>query len=478
MSGLEKSLTNGHTLAPKALGDVALSFSDESRDFLRELFQNLAESIQPSSRRWVEEETAFLAAHLGVPEAEQTRIAQRFPVWATNYVLVALDAVLRSAPYQLREVLDFGYGGRCTPTYRSVSVTPEESREVMQEGWYAVVVDNIPLAVSVAEKDCTDGSTRIAISVAVAVVHQELGRTLLKAVEAYPNFYRGQVITIDPSGMPEFQEVPEVALDDVVLEPELWSAIREQVLDFVDMQQAFRAARLPFRRGIILAGPPGVGKTLVFRALTHRLRGRCSVLWLTARSIPEPPAVRRVFELARALAPTLMLWEDVDLTVRDRRAGNTAAVLGELLAQLDGPASSDGVIACASTNDPSVLDEALSTRPSRFDRIVFVGLPSEGSRLRMLRRFVADVPAVDADLAWVARETADLTGADLREVVITAFAEAQREAGDSSAPAALETRHFRTALRQLAEANKAARRSGVRRGPTARRGQFGFSTAD
>lgn len=340
----------------------------------------------------------------------------------------------------------------------------------------------MPLAVQLHEDD--DEELTLVVSVLVGSDQREMGLAFLTAVENYPNFYRGQVITVDEDGNPAFLAVPAVSVDDVVLDPATWEELRRQMIDFVGMESAFRAARLPFRRGVILAGPPGVGKTLVFRALTGHLVGRCTVLWLTSRAINYPVDVARLFEFARSVAPTLMLLEDLDLIVRDRRNGRPA-ILGELLSQLDGPASSDGVIACASTNDASVLDEALSTRPSRFDRIISVGLPSREARLGMLHRFVSDVPNMHADLDWVAGQTAHLTGADLRELVVTAFAESQRYAGSGesseagvTAPEAvgsLETVHFVRALEQLAAANAAARQSGVRGRRLGYAGQFGFT---
>src|SRR5579884_230830 len=464
---LPESITNTQASGAAPVAGLTLSLSEDTRVFLQEAFASLAETLRSRRDRSAEEEAAYLRAHLGVPEAQQTRVARRFPAWAANHVLVALEAVLRTAPYRVHEVVAFGYHGRGAPTFRTVAVTPDESREVPEDGWYAAFRDTMPFAVEVQAPEYDE--PMLVVTILLAAEHRDIGLTLLRAVEAYPNFYRGQVITIDEDGNPSFLWVPAVAVEDVVLEPETWEELRRQVLDFVPLEPAFRAARLPSRRGVILAGPPGVGKTLVFRALSSCLAGRCTVLWLTARAIGYPAAVPRLFALARSLAPALMLWEDLDLVVRDREAGN-ASILGELLAQLDGAGSSDGVITCASTNDPSVLDEALSSRASRFDRIIWLGPPSQPARLDMLRRFTAGVPQMRADLRWVAGETAGLTGAELRELVVTAFAEAQREARASgqahdgaSAPAPLEAMHFVRALRQLAAAQSAAQRSGVRK---------------
>src|SRR5207244_10841293 len=134
-------------------------------------------------------------------------------------------------------------------------------------------------------------------------------------------------------------------------------------------------AGLPVRPRWVLAGPPGVGKTQVFRALTHERAGLYTILWLTPQSFGPFCNMASLFAFARALQPTLLLWEDLDLVVRNRHDPFTAGLLGELLAQLDGAESSTGLITCASTNDTSALDTALSARPSRFDRIVHIGPP-------------------------------------------------------------------------------------------------------
>jgi SpoVK/Ycf46/Vps4 family AAA+-type ATPase len=261
--------------------------------------------------------------------------------------------------------------------------------------------------------------------------------------------YTGEVRALSDEGFPFFVSVPETRFDeDVILEPSLQEEIERHGLRFAERESAYREAGLPFRRGVILGGPPGVGKTQVFRALTHALAGRYSVVWITPGTITWQCTVADIFAFARMLRPVLLLWEDLDLTVQDRSANASNRELGELLAQLDGPESADGIITCASTNDVAALDKALSARPSCFDRVLHIDPPRVVARLRMLRRFASRIERLNADLAEVAEQTDGLTGADLRELVVGAFTCALDEAEEPGV-ATITTAHFASALQRL-----------------------------
>jgi transitional endoplasmic reticulum ATPase len=163
------------------------------------------------------------------------------------------------------------------------------------------------------------------------------------------------------------------------------------------------------------------------------------------------------FAFARSLRPVLLLWEDLDLTIQNRHSGSGTHQLGELLAQLDGPQSTDGVVTCASTNDVMMHDRALSERPSRFDRVLHLSAPAREARLRMLRQFASGIERLTADLDLLADQTDGLTGADLRELVVGAFTRALDQT-DAEALPAVTTEHLIGALQRLARHHNGADR--------------------
>lgn len=332
-----------------ALGETA-------RAFLTDLFRELGQTLRPGRPPGTELLHRFLAAHLGVTQSEQTVVARQYPRPLANQILVALERVLNTDPFRTAHTVDYDEEeGERAPRLRSVPVSATESRSVLEEGYYPAHAVDTPMVVGVAQRD------KLEVWVHLRRSDVRLGDTFFERIEACPGPYRGQVLGLTDEGFPFFISVPETRFaEDVILDPHIQEEIDRHVVRFSEREAAYREAGLPFRRGVILAGPPGTGKTQVFRALTHALVSRYSVLWVTPGTISWQCTVPDVFAFARLLRPVLLLWEDLDLTARDRNAGGSTRELGELLAQLDGPESADGIITCASTNDVAALDKALS----------------------------------------------------------------------------------------------------------------------
>jgi hypothetical protein len=200
---------------------------------------------------------------------------------------------------------------------------------------------------------------------------------------------------------------------DVILPPQTEVAVRANTEGLLRLRRHYRRNQMPLKRGIILHGPPGTGKTLIGKALANS--GMASLIWITAADIKDPEEVRRLFELARRLRPTILFFEDFDLFAGARRYDG-GRVLGELLVQLDGFESSDGLIAVATTNDLKLLDPAVRDRPSRFDVVLEIGLPNREVRRRMFRHFWRAQQTSDEIIELAAGRSDRLSGAQIREV--------------------------------------------------------------
>ena len=199
-----------------------------------------------------------------------------------------------------------------------------------------------------------------------------------------------------------------------------------EIVDFLRDPQRFveLGARIP--KGVLLVGPPGTGKTLLARAVA----GEAGVefLSISGSDFVEmyvgvcASRVRDLFEQAKKAAPCIIFIDEIDAVGRQRGTGlggghdEREQTLNQLLVEMDGFGTNDGVVVLAATNRADILDPAL-LRPSRFDRQIYVGYPDIKGREDVLKIHTANKPlAEDVDLAKVARGTAGFTGADLENL--------------------------------------------------------------
>ncbi len=201
----------------------------------------------------------------------------------------------------------------------------------------------------------------------------------------------------------------------------------EEIIDFLrDTRKYLRVGgRIP--KGVLLMGPPGTGKTLLARAIA----GEAGVAFfsISGSDFVEmfvgvgASRVRDLFEQGKKNAPCIIFIDEIDAVGRHRGTGlggghdEREQTLNQLLVEMDGFESNDGVILVAATNRPDVLDPAL-LRPGRFDRRIIVGLPDVRGREAILKVHTRKVPIDDSvDLSTVARGTPGFSGADLENLV-------------------------------------------------------------
>ena len=201
----------------------------------------------------------------------------------------------------------------------------------------------------------------------------------------------------------------------------------QEIVDFLRDPAKYRriGARIP--KGVLLVGPPGTGKTLLARAVA----GEANVQFLSISGSDfvelyvgiGASRVRDLFEQAKRSAPAIIFIDEIDAVGRRRGAGmggghdEREQTLNQLLVEMDGFGSNDGVIVMAATNRRDILDPAL-LRPGRFDRQIYVNVPDVGGREAILRVHARDKQlSDDVDLRTVARATAGFTGADLENIM-------------------------------------------------------------
>ena len=228
----------------------------------------------------------------------------------------------------------------------------------------------------------------------------------------------------------------KVTFDDVAGAEEEKEELQE-IVEFLRDPQKFTAlgARIP--TGVLLVGPPGTGKTLIAKAVA----GEAGVHFLSISGSDfvelyvgvGASRVRDLFDQAKKDAPAIVFIDEIDAVGRQRGAGlggghdEREQTLNQLLVEMDGFGSNEGVIVMAATNRQDILDPAL-LRPGRFDRQIYVGLPDIKGREEILKVHAKKKPlAEDVSLNQIARSTAGFTGADLENLLNEAALLAARE---------------------------------------------------
>ncbi len=211
------------------------------------------------------------------------------------------------------------------------------------------------------------------------------------------------------------KEIETNSLEKLVLSATSRETLRTDIQSFFESESLYRELSIAWRRGVLLTGPPGNGKTAVVKAIINLIqRPTIVVRELAGYRTTVRQGIERVYAMARRMAPSIVVLEDIDSLIDSRS-------LSYFLNELDGFASNHGVLTLATTNHPEKLDSALLKRPSRFDRKIYFGDPQKPERIAMLKLLLNPIPVERnlsaGELEVVAKRTKGYSFAYLKECV-------------------------------------------------------------
>lgn len=265
----------------------------------------------------------------------------------------------------------------------------------------------------------------------------EIPPEILENLRVTAEDFSGALKRIQPSALREIMiQVPDVHWDDIGGLEEARRALREGIELPLKRPDAFERLGIRPANGFLLFGPPGTGKTLLAKAVAREAEAN----FISTKSSDllskwygeSEQQIARLFGRARQVAPTVIFIDEID-SLAPERGGSlgepavTERVVNTLLTEMDGLEEREGVVVIGATNRPSLLDPAL-LRPGRFDELVYVPVPDEPGRLRILSIHTQNMPlGADVNLEELARRTQGYTGADLEDLVRRAGLNALRE---------------------------------------------------
>jgi len=269
----------------------------------------------------------------------------------------------------------------------------------------------------------------------------------LRARMRSTSVYRGKVFALsrpydhyERSVGAAFMRRPTIERDAIVLPPGVLERIERRTIDFDAVAEVLTARGQARKRGVLLYGPPGSGKTLTARFLIGRLTDRTTIV-LTGAGLG---AIGAAASLARRLEPSLLILEDVDLIARERSFDHDNPLLFELLNQLDGIGEDADVLALLTTNRADLLEPALAARPGRVDLAVELPAPGVAEQRRLLDLYTRDVDVDLDDWDSVVDRIVGTPASFVRELVRTAVLHAAHEG-----QATVRPEHLDTALTEL-----------------------------
>jgi ATP-dependent 26S proteasome regulatory subunit len=261
------------------------------------------------------------------------------------------------------------------------------------------------------------------VSVEVVATRPEAAADLTAALRRLAlelNVYRGQVVSFghsmfgERSSLLRFHERPRLSAEDLILPPDTFADVRRQVVGVARNSERLRAAGQHLKRGLLLYGPPGVGKTHTVRYLVSELVGT-TIVELTGETLG---AIRDACSIARSLQPSMIVVEDVDLIAQQRdHYGGETPLLFTLLNEMDGLAEDADVVFLLTTNRADLLEPALASRPGRVDQAVHIDLPDRDARHRLVELYAGRLDVDLSRLDDVLDRTEGVTASFLKELL-------------------------------------------------------------
>ncbi len=337
--------------------------------------------------------------------------------------------------------------------YLDVDIDVDEQMQCMENGLRLFNTTDGPFAIFVA---ATHAANSGSISLEVMALTPQAAAKVINRVRedaAKLSVYRGKVVSFEERHVDDgpgfvnvrFHQLPAVADDEIILPPETLSLVKRNSVHFFEHADILRRSGRSLKRGLLLHGVPGTGKTLTAKWLSTSLKD-VTVILLSGEQLWH---VKECCQLARALAPALVIMEDVDLIAEERQASSHHTALHQLLNEMDGLDSDAEVIFLLTTNRPEVIEPALANRPGRIDQAIHFPLPNAECRHRLFALYGKGLNLANVNVERFVKRTDGASPAFIKELIRKSALNAAENACNGDDCLSLADAHFDEALREL-----------------------------
>lgn len=320
-----------------------------------------------------------------------------------------------------------GLGGAKEGSVQYVNLELDAGRKVAcAQGALYLIKGEPKLTLLLRQQAMVDMAGKSLINIDVMAHEKSVAENVIKDIQKYiakNNVYRGKLLSLDKGDVVggaggtglKFHTIPTITRNDIILPEGLLKRIERQSTEVGQYREALKKANRKLKRGILLHGKPGTGKTLTAMYLASAMKER-TVLLLTGRG---QGAIESSCHFARWLEPSMVIIEDVDLIGEERslQQGCSPAILMELLNQMDGLADDVDVMFLLTTNRPEILEPALAARPGRVDQAYEIPLPDADCRKRLFDLYCNGLTVDVQDMDVYVKRTAGASGAFISELM-------------------------------------------------------------
>lgn len=378
--------------------------------------REFAETLLEAMGKWEDFEEKYKSKFLGVSINKVTVLKTQFPFYQRAQALYALSVFpFQNKDCKVIKTVRIGSSSEVPPHFESIRVRRTKKLNLLVIGHRLLKWKGKKMMLEVYFDGCAC-IAKLWFKTSDVENATDFQLNLVKFMRKN-NFYKGERLVYLSRSEIGFLEFPKLDWNDVILKDDIKETLTTNIIFPLSNEKKCTKMGIPYRRGLLMAGVAGTGKTQVCRILCNVLPNDVTLIWATPKALYDEDQIQALFEAARYFSPTVIIIEDIDFIGTSRDFVHNP-ILGELLTQLDGNDPNHGIFVLATTNRPQYLDEALANRPSRFDVKVEFKLPDKIDRLKLIRLFSERMNTSHINLGHIANLSDGLTGAHIKEVLI------------------------------------------------------------
>ena len=324
-----------------------------------------------------------------------------------NLLAWTVKCVIKSRGWKIMSVLGYSLD---EPVIRDIQTDYTKFESCVLDGQFLLEKNDIRLIIILGASN--------AVQIEAGEKHHRLVKSFIRSIGDFlnkHNFYRGKNLNFN--GGISFLNAGQRDWDSVILDPAMKKEIRLNTIGFLKNCAQLEKYGVPPKRGIILAGEPGTGKTIVCKALMSEA-DKITCIATTADGMVMGGYIPELFSVAQALSPSIIFIEDIDFIGQERHDSYRGIPpLISLLTEMDGIAEKNAIVTVATSNSFETLDKALSERPSRFDRVFRITRPAYQQRDELVKHISMKIPLSEDVRKYIVEETNGFTPAQIQEVL-------------------------------------------------------------